>query len=88
MPNITINKKVLANFSILEKFEAGIALTGPEVKSVKAGQINLKGSYVTIDPKSEVWLVSAHIAPYKPASSRQTDYKPTKTQREHRSIKA
>ena len=81
MPNITTNKKLLADFHILEKFEAGIVLSGPEVKSVKAGQINLKGSYVTIDGKNEVWLINAHISPYKPAASRQISYKPTQNRK-------
>ena len=51
MPTITINKKALADYQILEKFEAGIILTGAEVKAVKKGQINLKGSYAAVDHK-------------------------------------
>ena len=63
---------------MLEKFEAGIVLSGPEVKSVKAGQINIKGSYVTVDRQNEVWLINAHISPYKFATAAQTDYDPTR----------
>jgi len=72
MPTITTNKKALYDYQVLEKFEAGIILTGAEVKSVKAGQINLKGSYITTR-NNELWLVNAHISPYKMASS-QSDY--------------
>jgi SsrA-binding protein len=81
MPNITTNKQGLHHYQILEKFEAGIVLSGPEVKSVKTGQINLKGSYISIDGQSQAWLVNAHIAPYKPASSLQSNYQPTKNRR-------
>lgn len=81
MPTITTNKKALYDYRVLEKFEAGVVLTGPEVKSVKAGQINLKGSYITIDNKSQTWLVGAHIAPYKPAASIQTNYRPTQNRK-------
>ena len=76
MPTIATNKKALHDYKVLEKFEAGIVLSGPEVKSVKAGQINLKGSYISIDNQSQVWLIDAHISLYKPAASVQTDYQP------------
>ncbi|MFH1838242.1 MAG: SsrA-binding protein, partial [Candidatus Kuenenbacteria bacterium] len=49
--SIAINKHAYHNYQILETYEAGIILTGPEVKSVKKGQINLKGSYITLDSK-------------------------------------
>lgn len=74
MPTLTTNKKVLFNYQVLEKFGAGIVLSGAEVKSVKAGQINLTGSYITTKD-NEVWLVNAHISPYKMAST-QRDYNP------------
>ncbi len=76
MPTLATNKKGLFDHQILEKFEAGIVLTGPEVKSVKSGQINLKGSYVSTSQTDEVYLVNANISPYKPAAAIQTDYKP------------
>ncbi|MFA6255025.1 MAG: SsrA-binding protein SmpB [Patescibacteria group bacterium] len=81
MPTITTNKKALHDFQVLEKLEAGIILTGPEVKSVKAGQINLKGGYISIDNKSQVWLTGVHIAHYKPASAIQTNYNPSRTRK-------
>ena len=80
MPNLAKNKKGLFNYDILEKKEAGIVLTGAEVKSVKNGQINLKGSYITIKG-GEAFLIGAHISPYKPAAGKQKDYTPTQERR-------
>lgn len=65
------NKKAYHDYEILETFEAGIVLRGPEVKSVKGGNVNLKGSFVDTygaDDKQEIWLNEAHISPYKFAS--------------------
>ena len=71
------NKKALHDYKILEKWEAGLKLTGAEVKAAKKGQINLKGSYVTVreNPPS-VWLKGAHIAKYAKAGYAQKDYNP------------
>jgi len=66
---------VFHDYQILEKFEAGVVLSGAEVKAIKSGQINLKGSYVTTR-KNEPWLINTHVSPYKMASS-QRDYSPT-----------
>jgi len=68
MPQITKNKKALHNFEVLEQFEAGIVLSGQEVKSVKQGHINLDGSYVRIN-KNEAWLVNAQIPKYARAGA-------------------
>ena len=76
MAVIVRNKEGLFNYEVLEKYTAGLVLSGPEVKAVKGGQISLKGSYVTIDSKSEVWLANCHISPYKPASGHQQGYQP------------
>ena len=81
MPNITTNKKALHNYQVLEKLEAGVVLSGPEVKATKAGQINLTGSYISIDNKSQAWLIGAHISPYKPARANQIDYKPSQNRK-------
>ena len=78
MPTLATNKKGLYNYQVLEKFEAGLVLSGAEVKSVKGGQINLNGSYVSLDPKSEAYLIGAHIAPYKQARATQINYDPTR----------
>lgn len=81
MPTLALNKKGLYDYQVLEKFEAGLVLSGPEVKSVKAGQIKLLGSYVTINHTGQAFLVGAHISPYKPAAAIQSNYEPTKSRR-------
>jgi len=65
------NKKAYFDYEILEKFEAGISLLGQEVKSIKTGRINLKGSYIVLKQSSnkqrpEVFLIGANIPPYQP----------------------
>ena len=77
MPTLATNKKALFDHTVIEKFEAGIVLSGPEVKSVKQGQVNLKGSYISIDNKSQVFLIGAHVSAYKPAKAIQDGYKPS-----------
>ncbi len=57
------NRQAYHEFFILDKFEAGAALVGTEVKSIMAGRIQLKESYVTIKD-GEVWLMGAHISHY------------------------
>lgn len=81
MPTLSLNKKGLFDYQVVEKLEAGIALSGPEVKSVKKGQINLTGSYIVIDSKNEAKLIGAHINPYKPAASHQVGYDPSQTRK-------
>ena len=57
------NRAAFHNYHISDKYEAGIALTGTEVKSVMGGRIQLKESYVAVRD-GEVWLFNAHISPY------------------------
>lgn len=64
---ISDNKKAWFNFEILEKFEAGMVLTGSEVKSIREGAINLKDSYVSF-ANGEAFLQNAHISEYKASS--------------------
>lgn len=78
MPTLATNKRVFADFHVLEEFEAGIALSGPEVKSVKASNLNLKGSYISLDSSQHAWITGMHIGRYKPATAVQTDYDPTR----------
>lgn len=68
MPTITTNKKAFHNYQVLEKYEAGVILTGAEVKSVKSGHINLTGGHASLRG-NELWLVNCHISPYKMASN-------------------
>lgn len=79
MPTLAINRQARHDYHILETFEAGIILSGPEVKSAKAGQINLRGSYVTIKDNA-AWLINCHIAAYKPANLG-SSYSPTLTRK-------
>jgi len=72
MPVLTTNKISRSSFETVESWEAGIQLTGNEVRSVKDGKLNLKGSYISIH-NSEAWLVSAHIPPYQ---KQPVDYDP------------
>ncbi len=59
-----VNRAASHNYFLLEKIEAGIALTGTEVKSVRAGRANLKDSYGIVK-NNELWLLNAHISPYE-----------------------
>ncbi|MEX2586666.1 MAG: SsrA-binding protein SmpB [Actinomycetota bacterium] len=60
------NPKARYNFTILDTFEAGIVLTGSEVKSLRAGKASLQESFAYIKD-GEAWLVSMHVAPYAQA---------------------
>ncbi len=84
MPVIAKNKKALFDYEILGTFEAGLELTGQEVKSIKTGHISLKGSYVTLKAskkgKKEAYLTNAHISPYKMAGPL-PDYEPTRSRK-------
>ncbi|MBX3288570.1 MAG: SsrA-binding protein SmpB [Acidobacteria bacterium] len=57
------NRQAFHEYHILDKYEAGAVLLGTEVKSIMAGRIQLKDSYVTVRD-GEVWLTNAHISPY------------------------
>jgi len=57
------NRKARHDYHVLETFEAGLALTGTEVKSAREGKVQLKDSYVEVRD-GQAWLVGAHISPY------------------------
>lgn len=65
---VATNRKAGFEYFLMEHFEAGLALQGSEIKSIRAGQVSLAESYVRIDDGEEAWLVDAHIAPYEPAN--------------------
>ena len=73
------NKKALFDYEILETIEAGLKLSGHEVKSAKMGQINLKGAFVNFH-KDEAWLTGAYITKYKMAGNL-PDYEPDHTRK-------
>jgi len=61
------NRKALFDYSIEDRFEAGIALTGTEIKSMRAGHVNLRDGYAHIE-KGQAWLRNVHIAPWTHAA--------------------
>jgi SsrA-binding protein len=61
------NKKARHEYEILDRYEAGLALKGPEVKSLRAGKASLAQAFARVDD-GEVWLYGLHITPYDPAS--------------------
>jgi SsrA-binding protein len=69
---LATNRKARFEYFIEETYEAGIALLGTEIKSVRLGQISLQEAYVRTDGK-QAWLVGAHVAPYAQASAFQHD---------------
>ena len=78
MRDITVNRRARHDFHIEETFEAGLVLTGSEVKSLRAGKAQLKDSYGRIE-RGEVWLFNAHISPY--AAAAQFGHEPTRSRK-------
>jgi SsrA-binding protein len=64
---LATNRKATFEYFLLEHFEAGIALQGSEIKSIRAGQVSLAEAFVQIE-NGDAWLMNAHIATYNPAS--------------------
>ncbi|MBA3610436.1 MAG: SsrA-binding protein SmpB [Rubrobacteraceae bacterium] len=75
MTDFARNKKAWHDFAIEETYEAGLALTGAEVKSIREGRANLKESYARVKD-GEVFLIGAHISPYE--NARQGEQLPTR----------
>lgn len=73
MKIITQNKKALFDYTVLEHIEAGIVLTGDEVKALRAGHVNLTGSFATIHD-GELFLINAHITPYSHAYTKTDEH--------------
>ncbi len=81
---IALNRRARHEYSISETFEAGIVLTGTEIKSVRAGKVSLADAYARIE-RGEAWLVGAHIAPFEAASRFNHEPKRTRKLLLHRS---
>ncbi len=75
---IASNKKAYHEYHVLDTFEAGLALTGTEVKSLRDGAVNLKDAYVTLK-NGEAFLFGAHISPYTHGNRENHD--PTRTRK-------
>lgn len=81
---ITVNRKALRDFHILEKLEAGLELKGTEVKSIRAGHVNLAGAFARVE-NGQAWLYGIDIKPYEKASHEQHDPKRVRRLLLHRS---
>ncbi len=74
-----INKKARFNYELTERVEAGIVLSGGEVKSAKEGKVSLNDSFARVDDNGEIWLLNCHIHPYQFADN--SDYQPTRSRK-------
>jgi len=75
---LAANRSAYHDYFIDETLEAGLELMGSEIKSIRAGQMNLKESYITIR-SGQAWLLGAHISPYNPSS--RENHEPTRERR-------
>ena len=66
------NRKALHEYHIMESWEAGLALTGPEVKSIRDGKVSLAEAFARVDG-GQVWLYGMHVTPYDPAAQWNAD---------------
>src|SRR5690606_19515090 len=66
------NRKAHHEYHVLDTWEAGIVLTGPEVKSIRAGKVSLAEAFARVED-GEVWLHGMHVSPYDPATRWNTD---------------
>jgi SsrA-binding protein len=66
--DIATNRQASFRYELIDRYEAGIQLVGSEVKSLRAGRVQLKDGYAALTSEGEVWLHNVHIAPYEPAS--------------------
>ena len=83
--DIARNRQASHRYNLLEKWECGIVLTGTEVKSCRAGRVQLKDGYASVDD-GEVWLQNVHIAPYDPARDNHDPERPRKLLMRRREI--
>ncbi|MBN2070851.1 MAG: SsrA-binding protein SmpB [Candidatus Krumholzibacteriota bacterium] len=78
MKIVCTNRKARHDYTIIETMEAGVVLTGTEVKSLRAGSAHLKDSYASIE-NEEIFLFNAHISPYKQGN--RYNHEPTRTRK-------
>src|SRR5213593_3818771 len=67
MPDVATNRQARYRYHLLDSWEAGLVLTGTEVKSLRGGKAQLKDGYAMVS-NGEVWLHNVHIPPYGPAT--------------------
>jgi SsrA-binding protein len=70
--DVATNRQASYRYNLIERFEAGLVLTGTEVKSLREGNVQLKDAYAVVRD-GEVWLIGLYIAPYGPASRENHD---------------
>ena len=75
---VALNRKAYHDYHVLDTLEVGIALTGTEIKSIRAGTVNLREAYARIEG-GDVWLFNAHIARYE--SGNRFNHEPTRSRR-------
>jgi len=75
---VALNRRARHEYHVEETLEAGLVLTGTEIKSIRAGRANLAEAYARIE-RGEAWLIGAHIAPYEQAS--RFNHEPTRTRK-------
>jgi SsrA-binding protein len=75
---VALNRRARHDYAIDETIEAGLVLTGTEIKSIRAGRANLAEAYARIE-RGEAWLIGAHIAPYEQGN--RNNHEPTRTRK-------
>ena len=75
---VAVNRRARHEYAVEETLEAGIALTGTEIKSIRAGRVNLAEAYARIE-RGEAWLIGAHIATYEQGN--RNNHEPTRTRK-------
>lgn len=80
MTKIASNRRAFYDYEIIEKFEAGLSLLGREVKSLRAGRMNLAGGYVSFRPDG-AWLDNVNIADWPQAAKTGVPYEPLRTRK-------
>jgi SsrA-binding protein len=75
---VALNRRARFEYHVEETLEAGLVLTGTEIKSIRAGRANLAEAYARVE-RGEAWLIGAHIAPYEQAS--RFNHEPTRTRK-------
>ncbi|HYN89429.1 MAG TPA: SsrA-binding protein SmpB [Ardenticatenaceae bacterium] len=77
---ISVNRKARHDYFIEDTVEAGLVLTGTEIKSIRAGNVNLRDSYVTVR-NGEAWVQGMHVSPYEHASTHALPPDPTRSRK-------
>jgi SsrA-binding protein len=77
---VALNRRARHDYAIDETIEAGLVLTGTEIKSIRAGRVNLAEAYARIE-RGEAWLIGAHIAPFEQASTQRGNHEPKRTRK-------